>query len=418
MNSLIQNTGTHSPLTLLLKKNLPYLLLILLFLLILGLLFAFNALITSKVPGGDLFRAQWAGARAFLVEGRNPYSATVIEQTQRTIYGRPAVEGEYPYRLQVPIYLLIFYFPFAYIENFELARALWMSFAELALFGIGWLSLQCSAWKPSRLNLALFFSALFLSFYGLYPLLDGDNALFAALLLLILWFVFQQGWDEVLGVLLLFGTIQLQQGGILFFYMLFLLLVQRRWRVFSILAMTLVPVIIVSLVFLPHWILPFLGGLQANLRAGDGFLWRETLQALSPERGELIFQLLRGMGIIALFLEWRISRHKDSQQLIWFAALSLSIMPFLGVRLTPALFPLLFLPLALVFQIAEDRWKHARWIISLILLAAFPLWLIPLHIPESLDLLFFAFPLFLTIALYWMRWWYFRPPRTWADRIR
>lgn len=401
-----------------LKKTLPYFLILLAFILLIGILFVVNARLTSQLAGGDALRVPWMGARAFLFEGENPYTAEFAQEVQVALAEQPASEAEAPRRLDIPFYLLVFYFPFAYIENFDLARALWMSFAELALFGIGWLSITLSAWKASRLNLLLFFCALFFGFYGLYPLLEGSGAIFTALILFVAWLAFREGWDEILGFLLLLGTIHLQQGGILLFFLLFLLLNQRRWRVFSIFGMSLIAVIGLSLFLLSDWLIPFAAALRNNARIEQGFLWRETLQTLFPERGVLAAQILRVLAAIVLFFEWRAARGTEAHHLLWFASLSLSITPFLGIPLTPALFPFLFLPLALIFHLAQDRWRRARWIISLILFAFPVLWLVPLRAPESLDLLFFAFPFFLTLALYWLRWWHFRPPRTWADRIQ
>ncbi|MCK5784873.1 MAG: hypothetical protein KAH06_10515, partial [Desulfobacterales bacterium] len=180
------------------KKLLPFASLALISFLLIGILLAANYSITPRLSGREHFRVSWMGARTFLFEQNNPYTAESARETQIAIYGHPAKDGEYPYRLDTPFYLLVFYFPFAFIEDFNFARALWMSFAEIALFGAGLLSIHLAEWKTSRVNKALFFVALLFSFYGLYPLLEGGGAIFTSLILLASLAAFREKQEEVL----------------------------------------------------------------------------------------------------------------------------------------------------------------------------------------------------------------------------
>ena len=399
------------------KKLLPFAAAALIFLLLVGILLAANYSITPRLSGGESFRVSWMGARTFLFEQNNPYLAESARETQIAIYGHPAKEGEYPYRLDTPFYLLILYFPFAFIENFDFARALWMSFSEIALFGIGYLSIHLAEWKTSRINLAFFFTALLLSFYGLYPLLEGSGAIFTALILLSSLIAFREKEDEVLGILLVFGVSYLQNGGLLFALILFLLITSKRWRVLSVSVMTLIALLGVSLIILPDWILPFASSLRANLSIGQGIFFGEALQIWRPDDGLLIANIIKWLSLLILILEWRTVRGRNFQHILWVSSLSLVIMPFLGIRTTPALFTLLFFPLALILKTAEVRWQYAKWgtvIASLLLLFS---WEIFLQSSHALEILTFIFPLILFLALYWMRWWLVRPPRTWADQL-
>ncbi|MBT3188783.1 MAG: hypothetical protein HN736_01935 [Anaerolineae bacterium] len=399
------------------KKLLPFAIIALVFIVVLGILLAANYAITPRLSGGEDFLVPWMGARAFLFEQSNPYTSEFSRETQVEIYGYPAEEGEYPYRLDIPFYLLVFYFPFALIENFDLARALWMSFAEIALFVVGLLSIYLAEWKVSRLNLALFFATLFFSFYGLYPLLEGGWAIFTALTLLLSLIAFREKQDEILGILLLFGTIHFQSGGLLFFFLLFLLITSRRWKTFSISLMVLISALGATLIFFPDWPLPFASSLLANLRIGHGLLLSESLQIWRPDDGALIANLLRWGALLILLLEWRAARGHNFQRILWVASLSLALTPFLGIRITPAIFTILFLPLVLIFKIAEDRWRYANIGISIFFLFLLSTWAIFLNMPNALEALTFAFPFLLFLALYWLRWWLVRPPRTWADRL-
>ena len=399
------------------KKIRSYLLFSLALILLIGILFAINYAIIPRLPGGEDLRVPWMGARAYLFEEVNPYTAEFAREVQIEIYGHPAKEGEYPYRLDTPFYILIFYFPFAFIENFALARSLWMSFSEIALFGVGFLSIQLVKWKISRLHLTLFFLALFLSFYGVTPLLIGSNAIFKAFILLFALVALTENQDEILAVFLILGASYLVSGGLLLLFILFVLITSRRGGVFSVLAMSLIALVGFSLIIFPDWLLPFVGSLLANLRAEQGFLLSETLPIWLPDNGTLIAKIIQWVSIIILILEWYAVRGRPTQHTLWVASLSLAILPFLGIGITADLYPFLFLPLALILKNAQDRWAHRQWGVSLALLLLLTAWMIFLKVPHALEILAYIFPLLLIFSLYWIRWWTVRPPRTWADEV-
>ncbi len=338
------------------------------------------------------------------------------QNAQRVIYGRLAEAGEAPHYLDIPFYLLFLYFPFALIDNFDLARALWTSFAEIALAAIIFLSLHFAEWKPSRVLTSLFYLSLLFSFYALYPLIAGSGVVFTILVLLFSLLALREGWDEILGILLVFGTFRLQNGGVLFILILFWVITTKRWRVLSVSLMTVALFSTVSLMLLPDWFMPFIRSIPGNLRAEQGYLFSDLLASWQLERVDLVAQILRWLVVIILFIEWRAARGKDFHRLIWVASLSLALFPFLNLRVNLFVHVALFLPLALVFRIAENRWEApARWVIAIILLLLLTSWGIFMVAENAFQILAYLLPGFLTIALYWLRWWYIRPPRTWAD---
>ncbi len=357
------------------------------------------------------------GSRAYLFDQINPYTAEFAREVQIEIYGHVANENEYPYRLDIPFYLLVFYFPFAFIENFDLARALWMSFAEITLFGVGFLSIYLAEWKISRLNLTLFFTAIFLSFYGLYPIMVASSAIFTTFILFLALVALREKWDEVLAILLVFGASYLTRGGLLFLLILFVLITSRRKRVFSVLAMSFISIVGFSLIIFPNWILPFASSLLANLCAEHGMLLGETLLIWYPNRGVLIAGIIKWISILVLILEWNAVRKGTNQHVLWLAGFSLAITPFLGIHITADIFPFLFLPLALILKNMQDRWRNRKWGVSLALLLLPTSWIIVWRVPYAIEILTYLLPLLLIFALYWIRWWIVRPPHTWADEV-
>lgn len=391
---------------------------LLIFSLFFGILLWVNFTVVPHLPEGKSFLVPWMGARSFLLEETNPYTLDAARETQIAIYGHPASEGEYPYRLDIPFYLLILYFPFGLIENLDLARALWMSFAELALFAVGLISIHLTEWKTSPVNKVIYFLALFFSFYGLYPLIEGSGAIFVALTLLLILLATREGWDGFLGILLAFGALRWQNGGLLFILIIFWLIKSRRWRVFGILAMSLAALLGTSFIIIPEWFVPFARSIVANSRVAQGILFSEIIQIWNPANGNLIANIIKWILLLFLFLEWRAARDRDFQNFFWVASLSLAIIPFLNIHITPKVYAILFFPLALVFKIAEDRWpRQAKWGIPFVATFLLLSWGGFNRASNGLQFLTFLLPLFLVISLYWLRWWHIRPPRTWVDEI-
>jgi len=383
-----------------------------------GILLWVNFNIVPHLPDGESFLVPWMGARSFLLEQANPYTLDAARETQIAIYGHPAGEGEYPYRLDIPLNVLFLYFPFGLIKNFDLARTLWMSFAEIALFAVGFLSINLAGWKTSLVNKIIYFLALFFSFYGLYPLIEGSGAIFVALTLLLILLATREGWDGILGILLAFGALRWQNGGLFFILIIFWLIKSRRWRVFGILAMSLAALLGASFIIIPGWFAPFASSIVANLLAAQGFLFSEIIQIWNPADGNLIANIIKWILLLILFLEWRAARDQDFQRFFWVASLSLAIPPFLNINITPIFYTILFFPLALVFKIAEDRWpRQAKWGIPLVMISLLLSWGFFNRAAYGLQLLTFILPLFLFIALYWLRWWHIHSPRTWVDEI-
>jgi hypothetical protein len=157
--------------------------------------------------------------------------------------------------------------------------------------------------------------------------------------------------------------------------------------------------------------------LRANLRAEQGLLLGETFRLWSPSKGLLAAQILKWAFLLLLIWEWNNARGKDFRHLLWVASLSLVLTPFLGVPLKATLYPFLFLPLVLVFKTARERWQRAEWLSVALLLLLLVSEIILWQFPRTYLLLAYLYPTLLLLALYWIRWWVVRPPRTWADKL-
>ena len=183
------------------------LLVILAFAILGGLTWA-NTLYAHDHPGEKDFFVPWLAARTFLQYGNSPYSDPATQRAQVVYYGALADEGQDPLRLGIPFPVELFYFPFALVTDYALARGIWMTCLEIALVALAFLSLCLTGWKPARtlMPVLLIFSVLWV--YGFLPLAGSRAVIFAALAVVGLLLALRDGWGFI-------GCTFLQTGCIL-----------------------------------------------------------------------------------------------------------------------------------------------------------------------------------------------------------
>lgn len=79
------------------------------------------------------FYPRWAGAQQVLFEGRDLYSAETTRAMQLMLYGRERKEDEDPQAFAYPAILVPLLLPFWFIQDVEIATALWQSTSILLL---------------------------------------------------------------------------------------------------------------------------------------------------------------------------------------------------------------------------------------------------------------------------------------------
>jgi hypothetical protein len=390
-----------------------------------GLVWA-NTLYARLHPGEKDFLVPWLAARTFLQFGDSPYSEPATQRAQVVYYGRLAAEGEDPLRLSVPFPVELFYFPFALVTNYALARSLWMTCLEIALVALAFLSLQLTGWKLARslLPVLLIFSVLWV--YGFLPLAGSCAVIFVALAILGLLLALREGRDELAGALLVVPFFKPDFAGLLVLFIFWWAIYHRRGRILAGFLMALAILLAVSFFILPHWFMPFIGGLISHISYHPALTPGGILASWWPAIGPRLGWALTGLLLVVLLLEWRDVRHKDFRHLLWTSSLTLVGTPLLGIPVIPQDYVMLFFPLVFFISILAERWSRpGRWgVAGLVLLAIFfGFWIIAAgpFLPGSpaalAGVLALVFPALLVIGLYWMRWWAIRPPRTWSDSL-
>lgn len=143
------------------------------------LTFTFHNLLRANIPGADFYTFHLAG-HAALLEGRNPYSPEVTQQSQLGILGRPALPGEDQLAFAYPPYILLPLIPLITLP-FDWAQAIWLAFNLTALVTAAWLLFpRAPLWLGFSLpflyplafglllgNFAIPIGILYLAFYAL-----------------------------------------------------------------------------------------------------------------------------------------------------------------------------------------------------------------------------------------------------------
>ena len=407
-------------------KNITTIFLIFIALAFLGGLVWANTLYVRDHPGEKDFFVPWLAARTFLQYGDSPYSELTAQRAQVVYYGLPAIEGQDPLRLGVPFPVELFYFPFALVADYAIARGLWMTCLEIALVALAFLSLRLTGWKPARTLLPVLLIVSVLWVYGFLPLADCRAVIFVALATAGLLLDIRDGRDELAGALLVVPFFKPDVAGILVLFVLWWAIYHRRGRILAGFMMTLAILLAVSFFILLDWFMPFLRGWVSHINYQPGLTFGGILASWWPAFGPRLGWGLTGIMLVVLFVEWRDVRHKDFRHLLWTASLTLAATPLLGIPVVPQDYVLLFFPLILFLAILAERWSRpSRWgVAGLVLLTVFfGSWLVIASLliaGNSVALnavMELAFPVLLVLGLYWMRWWAVRPPRTWSDSL-
>jgi hypothetical protein len=384
-----------------------------------GLAWANMQFIRSQ-PVEKNFLVPWLGARSFLQYGENPYETPATQRAQIVYYGRLAQEGQDPLILWLPFPVELFYFPFALISDYVLARAVWMTCLEIALITIPFLLLKLTKWNPSRTLLPLILLSSIFWVYGALSLTSGSGAGFIALALAGFLLTLRDNHDEVAGALLLLTGGLLSFSGLLVFFMLWRVIYQRHWRILWGFLMTLILLLALSFLFLPNWLIPFVGGVISHTTYNSALSLGKILASWSPVLGPRVGWVLTAVLLLLLFVEWGAALRNEFRHVLWTISLTISVMPLMGLPISLNSYAILIVPLLILLGVLGGSRSHPRiwgWagfslILVFILLWVLAVGLVFLQALSALPgTLFLLLPFLLISGLYWMRWRFTRPVR-------
>jgi hypothetical protein len=382
-----------------------------------------NYYLAGELPDGGEFTLLRRGGRSFLFDRVEPYGGSVPALVQEQVYGRPAESGEDLYILDIPFHLMILFFPLAGFPDALIARAFWMALSEIALAGFIYFSFRLMDRRIPYVFIGLVSMAGFSSYYAYRSFLEGSPVILLGLAYAGILFSLRTGHDELAGALLTIAAFQWEIGGLFLLFVALWVIWERRLRVYAGAGMFAFVLLVLSFLWYPGWVLPFLRASWNSFRAGFGFSTHELLDRLWPQFGGILGWVLTAILIVALVYEWRGARGAHFNHFFWVVCLTLGAAPLLGYNLElDHLFPLT-MPVMLVIMISRERWKKLGDGIAFLLLLFFfglPWLLFAQGVPEGIrlskdEILFLFWPVFTVLGLLWVRWWMVRPPRTWLD---
>jgi hypothetical protein len=375
----------------------------------------------TLMGGGD-FYVHWVGARAFLFDRTDPYSGEIPARVQRLIYEGPAKAGDEPYILDTPFQILPFYYPFSFLSDPLLARAIFTLILELALFALAILSLRVTDWEAPRIFTILFIFFAVFNFYTFQAIYEANPVLILGFLYIGILVALRAGTDELTGALMAFSLYYWEVGAPFLFLVFLRVYYEKRNRVFAGFFMACFILFFISFLSYPNWVIPFLRATVNNLRTDFGFNIHAIFVDVWPSQGRILAWIFVSALFIILGFEWSTARSGDYRRFYWACCLSLAVTPLLGFRTEMEHLSVLIIPLALIFAVVHDRWHRfgdGLTILLILIIFALP-WILYLFAVNRFgsiaeEIIFLFLPLFTLIGLYWIRWWALHPPRVISD---
>ncbi len=362
-------------------------------------------------PGGTDFLVHWVAARHILFEGRSPYTDTVALEIQQRIYGRPARPDEHQQRVVYPLYSVVVFAPFAWIEDFAWARALWMTLLEAAALATVGLSLALARWRPSPWALGGLMLFALTWYHGLRTLINGNAVgLVAFGLTLAVWAVLR-GRDGLAGVALALSTIKPNLALLPFVFTLLWAWRQGRWRLLAFMLGTWALLAGLATVWHPLWWAEYARELVRFPGYNPPGTVQAVLRAAWPGLGSIIGVWV-SLGLLGLLLwAWRRAVRYPGQY-PWAMWLTLAASQWVGIQTDPGNFVILLPALVYVWAEALRRWK--RWGAAFVMLSVVGLWVglwaffvstLTVHHgqPMPSPWLFVPVPGYALLGLWWLR---------------
>jgi hypothetical protein len=379
--------------------------------LLVGMTYA-NLNFSQNNPGGNDFLARWGGTRLFLFKGMSPYSEEVGKEVQLLYYGRLAKADEEQGRLFYPLYSLVFYAPFALINNYVIARALWMTLLEIAALFLAYFSIQFTEWKPHFILLTCFFLFSITWYFSVRAIINGNIIMLVSLGITAAFTAMKSGRWTLSGILLAFTTVKPQVVLLIILFTLYWSLQQRKWHLLIGFSCTMLILAGISTLLIPDWVIQNFQVI-GNYPAYPPGNIITALELFLPDYGKPLGWIIIAACSLLLIVEWAATRYALLNHYFWLACLTLVISQWVTLQSDPGNQIILFQALALAFSTWCMHWgKVGQTVVfvSMVLLLL-GLWLLFIttvsltgnHQPIQSPVMFFPLPIFLIFALYSIR---------------
>lgn len=366
------------------------------------------SMFTSRFPGGNDLVPRWVGGRALILEGINPYSEEAALRAQVMLHGRAAERPEEDLgNFTYPLYSLLFVWPLCLVDDFALARAIWMwvLLGGLAASAVVWL--HTIEWRPRMGVWSLTIVWMLFLYHNFRAVLLGQYAVLIMLLVVAALWALKGERDGLAGILLALSTVKPPLVYLAIPWMLIWTAGKRRWRFWWGFGLSMVALMIGSAVLVPTWPLDMVRQMMAypsfTVYGSLTFMIVRYALGLGPIV-EIATMGLLGVG--ALVLGWQLWRG-SWEQMLWMLGLLLVLTDFFTPRIATTNY-LMFAPWVLwAFERMARVWvRRGTWVvIGLMVVSLVGLWGLFLATIEGnfeTAPVYYPFPLFVLVLLGWI----------------
>ncbi|MGV8027384.1 MAG: glycosyltransferase 87 family protein [Anaerolineaceae bacterium] len=379
--------------------------------LVITILFIINLVITHSFIGGSDFYVKWSSANLLRTEQLNPYSSQNLQQITGKAEDTIFFSLPENYAFTSPIYSLFLYYPLSWINNFEVARAIWMTC--LCIFLILALHRHDIFTAEIRINKIEVFLAIFIlgNIFSMISLLSGDLIVISFTLVLFALKQFQKEKYELAGILC--GLATFNPGlALTSMFILAIFSTQNRKSGFLIWFLITTGLLCFSgFLFQDNWMLQFL---QSNIKFFRNLISELNLGVENPSHIiKFIFPL------ILLVIEWirSLNRLDQPDKINWLFNFTLAMIALSFSTILPSLY-LIFIPAWIqIFSEWEKRDNpNAKKIGFINLIIYIGLTIIMLILNPGVLVrqnqfpatLFWLTGIHLILNMYWIRGWLYR----------
>lgn len=375
---------------------------------------------------GEKFLTNWISIKLFLAEGTDPYSVEardIVNRYAMTVLGRGLVPETAVF--QMPLFVVIFYLPFLFFDSFPHAYALWMTWIELILLTIGFLSFKLIS-PRIRFGWVLLWGTIVtvaFSFYAYSALRTGSTFPITLLFLLMGAWAVKKEADELAGVFFGFSVINLHMIWIVVLFVIIWSIRMKRSRLAGWLVGTVLMLGVASALVLPDWLLFYARGLvRFGNQTTTSFL-PSVMSAYYPGTFRRLGTVLMvALGVLVLS-EWFLPQKKHFAAFFWTFLLSFVASQVFTIWFEVEQLLLLTPVIGFMLIMWVDRWNQKGFLVASVLMGVTYVlpWIVVNvdGLTEAQTRFWLVVPLifFLLLNLYWVRWWLFRNTELWFEEV-
>lgn len=372
---------------------------------LIAILFVAQAYVTYRFlvlpnPGANDYYSRWAGARALLIDGRNPYDLAVTREIQDVIQIDHAEVGRGGFHY--PLHVTFLFWPLIYVP-YVWAQAIWQTILVWVTIGIVAVMMLRLHWRPSPPGMVGLLLAGIMFYPAARSVLLGQFTLHVTLFLALSLLMWQRGHDGWAGIFLAATSVKPQMVILIGVWLLLWAIRQRRWRFIGGVLGGGLAFLLMAMLLYPPWPLRFWEDtFRYSAVAGGNIPLAVFFEWLLPAYADIARTAVSAvLIIIMLYTWWRAWRSHDENAfllaLFWTIVVSV-LVTFQTGTTNQAIF---LIPLFIWLYQGLQRW--GVWpmtaVTALLLFCLWWLFLATISGDYENPLLFFPMPFFILAIL-------------------